>query len=137
MLDPDTLPKEYLKIVGERPTTRINNAILSIYKQSKDQPFVAMEETMQDIARLKNKGIKLQSKLESKEQMLADGIIKQTERIKYFLICKSIPIIFFIIKIFKMAETVKHKPKPQIKEFIPTILGKNQIDIINKIAPKI
>ena len=47
VLDPNTLPKEYMHIVGDRPTSRINNAILSIYKKSKDQPFVEMEDEMQ------------------------------------------------------------------------------------------
>ena len=36
-----------MHIIGERATLRINNAILSIYKKSKDQPFVEMEEEMQ------------------------------------------------------------------------------------------
>ena len=38
------LPKEYISVVGETPTKRINNTILAIYEKSSGKPFVEMDE---------------------------------------------------------------------------------------------
>lgn len=40
------LPKEYISVVGETPTKRINNTILAIYEKSSGKPFVEMDEKM-------------------------------------------------------------------------------------------
>lgn len=55
VLDPKQLPQQYLKIVGETPTKRINNTILSIYNKSNGQPFVEMENEMAEaMSQLRN-----------------------------------------------------------------------------------
>lgn len=46
VLKEQDLPKEYISLVGETPTKRINNTILSIYEKSKDKPYVDMDENM-------------------------------------------------------------------------------------------
>ena len=102
--------------------------------QSKIKNIVPTEH---EIARLKNVGMKFESRLERKEQMLADGIINKMEYVKNFVIPKSEPIIFLIIFILSRHVITKQIPKPQIKAFIPINFGKNQIDKIKRTAPKI
>lgn len=48
VLDPADLPKAYTAVMGDTATQRINNAILSIYNESKDKPFVKMDDKMAD-----------------------------------------------------------------------------------------
>ena len=93
--------------------------------------------TMHEIAMAKKYGIKFVKMLQSIEQMLADGRIKIIERIINLLMPKLQSIIFLIIFIFKNAVIIKHIPNPQINEFIPINLGKNQIEANIIIAPKI
>ena len=92
-------------------------------------------ETLQDIARVKNVGIKFDKRFARSEQMLADGIINIIVKITNFVISSFVSIILIIILRFKRQVIIKHNPKPQISEFMPIMPGKNHIDININIAP--
>ena len=93
-------------------------------------------DTRQEIAIVKNSGKKFDKMLETKKHMLADGRINKTSSQRFFDIFNS-PTIFLSIFKFKKLVIIKHIPNAQIREFMPIIAGKNQIEIKSRIAPKI
>ena len=91
--------------------------------------------SVQEMARLKNNGIKLESKLVTKYVSAAVG----KEIIDNFKIGLNKFnfkfVFFFIILIFKSEATVTQEPIPQISALIPINLGKKIIQTNIKIEP--
>ena len=50
ILSPTDIPEDLRKILGDRHSDRINTMVMSIIRKSTDEPFIAMEDDIQDAA---------------------------------------------------------------------------------------
>lgn len=92
--------------------------------------------TLQDIARLKNSGIKLFNIPVKKLTSAATGIQHKSALTIGFKMLSLHFVAFEIILIFKMLASVMQMPMPTIIALTPIYFGKNQIESSINIEPR-
>lgn len=91
--------------------------------------------TIQDKAKLKNKGIKLDNILNVHFDMSIEGTAQIKAKIKYLKLKKLSFNFLFSIKIFKKLAPPRHVIIPYTRERMPKKFVRNKIEKRSKIAP--
>ncbi len=90
---------------------------------------------IQEIAKLKNNGIKLFRRLVVKNVIAAEGMQNNAMQISGFINPSLTFVLLLIIQTFSKEVMDTHVPIPTIKAFIPITAGRNQIPINRKTEP--